>query len=135
MRTIPVVLAAVLLTGCAGRVREPSYLATPAPVTAVQVMDCARLQLHDLGYQLVPPGMADGQFRGERLDRAVWFLRALGWRDAVDQLTIVVESGRPAELRVVAQTQVLLGEDRRLGETSKGARQDAQQIIDACSPK
>lgn len=134
MRNVSLVLVAVLAAGCSTAL-QPVRITAPAPADASQTLECARRELDRMGYT-VAPDQAGMSVTGIARNETPWYLRWVGYRDTLDQVSASVEGG---ELRVLAVSSdpndPLVREpanDRATGATAV-AQRNAQQLLSACS--
>lgn len=129
MRISPLAIAIGLLAGCGPSNLQPVNLSGPAATPAATTADCVRGELQELGYEIQAPQSTTTSITGLRVDEPPWYLRVLGYRATVDQITATVNQGR---LEVLA---ISSGIDEPAGTStlaSEAAAQDARELLEEC---
>jgi hypothetical protein len=133
MRKEVMAAATVLLSAC-GAGQLAREFTGPVPGTGAQAFDCVTRQLSTLGYTTTATSRTTegGVIRAERMDEQPWWLRVIGYNDAVDVLDITVQ-GAPARIRAAAYTAVVRDQQRSAAAPSEEARDDAFTVQNSCS--
>lgn len=135
MRTRVAGIAVVVFVAACGGGRAPVQLAAAAPAPVPQTVDCVSRQLQSMDYEVVSNDPQTGVIVARHLNEPPFWLRMIGYRNTVDELSITVGGD---QLRVMAISSdpdaVGQGGVAPAGSAaSEAAQRDAQRLIDACS--
>jgi hypothetical protein len=130
MRTIPMAFGVIFLAACAS---DPLPTSFSGPATAdASAMTCVMGELEDLGYHTAggSAGAGTSFVRMERENDEVFWLNMIGIEDSFDVLDARSEG---PELRVVAYSELLRGDERQSAAPSDQARREARDVLDECT--
>ena len=129
MRTLSLVIGATTLAACAGS-DLPNQFSGPAAGGGGTVLNCVSERLAGLGYQPMGGSATAGAVRLERENDEPFWRNMIGINDSVDVLDA---STQGSQLQVTAYSQILRGDERLSAPPSAQARQEAQDVLDACT--
>lgn len=120
---------AFMLMGCAGPVGQPVELTVPAPAPVNETTACINEELEDMAYEITSNAQS-GVIQALRVNEQPWWLKLIGYRDHVDQITATITND---QLRVIATSSDPTATAAATTGASEAAERDARRIVNECT--